>query len=180
MRVRVPPLAPEEPINLRSSRSDQRSLTGTVREEEARTLKWGVRGSSPPPTGSAGWPKAIGRSPQPARVPPLALRRRPPEAGYGGPAEASAKAGLKTGRIVVKSVYVLRSAKRRRPHYVGITQDFERRLWEHNADHSPYTSGGAPWTTVVVIRFDEDEKAMRFEEYLKSGSGRAFAKRHFL
>jgi GIY-YIG catalytic domain. len=79
-----------------------------------------------------------------------------------------------------KSVYILRSSSRRRPNYVGITGNFERRLAEHNANHSPYTSGGAPWTPVVVVRFEDDRKAERFEEYLKTGSGRAFAKRHFL
>jgi len=29
------------------------------------------------------------------------------------------------------------------------------------------------------IRFAEDQKADAFEKYLKSGSGHAFAKRHF-
>ena len=80
----------------------------------------------------------------------------------------------------LKNVYILRSELRRRQNYVGITGNFERRLAEHNANHSPYTSGGAPWTTVVVVRFEDDRKAERFEEYLKTGSGRAFAKRHFL
>ncbi len=45
-------------------------------------------------------------------------------------------------------------------------QDFDRRFWEHNADHARYTSGGAPWATVVVIRFEDELKATRFEEYL--------------
>ena len=80
----------------------------------------------------------------------------------------------------MKEVYILRSDERRRPSYVSVTQDFKRRLGEHNSGRSPYTSGGEPWTPVVVIRFENDEKADRFEEYLKSGSGRAFAKRHFL
>jgi hypothetical protein len=32
---------------------------------------------------------------------------------------------------------------------------------------------------VVSIRFADPRVAARFERYLKSGSGRAFAKRHF-
>jgi hypothetical protein len=30
-----------------------------------------------------------------------------------------------------------------------------------------------------VIEFPDEERAIRFERYLKSGSGREFAKRHF-
>jgi hypothetical protein len=32
---------------------------------------------------------------------------------------------------------------------------------------------------VVAIEFPNESAAARFERYLKSGSGRAFAKRHF-
>jgi hypothetical protein len=32
---------------------------------------------------------------------------------------------------------------------------------------------------MVSIEFPEEQTALRFERYLKSGSGRAFAKRHF-
>jgi hypothetical protein len=32
---------------------------------------------------------------------------------------------------------------------------------------------------VVAIRFENNRKAQAFEKYLKSGSGHAFAKRHF-
>jgi len=32
---------------------------------------------------------------------------------------------------------------------------------------------------VVAIGFSDSERALEFEEYLKSGSGIAFARRHF-
>jgi hypothetical protein len=32
---------------------------------------------------------------------------------------------------------------------------------------------------VVQLEFADEQTARRFERYLKSGSGRAFAKRHF-
>jgi hypothetical protein len=32
---------------------------------------------------------------------------------------------------------------------------------------------------VVFLRFEDDARAWEFERYLKSGSGRAFAKKHF-
>ncbi len=36
-----------------------------------------------------------------------------------------------------------------------------------------------PWSVVVSIEFQTERDAVRFEKYLKSGSGRSFAKRHF-
>ena len=36
-----------------------------------------------------------------------------------------------------------------------------------------------PWQFVVSIEFAEERTAVHFERYLKSGSGRAFARRHF-
>jgi putative endonuclease len=36
-----------------------------------------------------------------------------------------------------------------------------------------------PWELVVALEFGNEERALAFERYLKSGSGRAFAKRHF-
>jgi hypothetical protein len=36
-----------------------------------------------------------------------------------------------------------------------------------------------PWSLVVSLEFADAVTARRFERYLKSGSGRAFAKRHF-
>jgi len=36
-----------------------------------------------------------------------------------------------------------------------------------------------PWSALVVVEFSEEPAAARFEKYLKSGSGRAFAKHHF-
>jgi hypothetical protein len=36
-----------------------------------------------------------------------------------------------------------------------------------------------PWGLVAAIILADEPTAIRFERYLKSGSGRAFAKRHF-
>ena len=79
----------------------------------------------------------------------------------------------------MKYVYLLRSLSHPDQRYVGLTVDFQSRLAEHNRGKSPYTSKYAPWRPVVVVRFDNDEKAEAFEKYLKHGSGHAFAKRHF-
>ena len=37
---------------------------------------------------------------------------------------------------------------------------------------------GRPWNVDMVIELADGERALRFERYLKSGSGVAFAKRH--
>jgi predicted GIY-YIG superfamily endonuclease len=63
--------------------------------------------------------------------------------------------------------------------YVGSTGDLAKRLAAHNAGRSPHTSKFAPWELVVAIQFTGPRKANAFERYLKSGSGRAFANRHF-
>jgi len=36
-----------------------------------------------------------------------------------------------------------------------------------------------PWKVEAYFAFETREKAAAFEDYLKSGSGHAFAKRHF-
>lgn len=76
-------------------------------------------------------------------------------------------------------VYILRSERKPERHYVGVTSDVDRRLEWHNHAPCGYTVANRPWSLVVVLEFPTEEEAARFERYLKSGSGRAFAKRHF-
>ena len=78
----------------------------------------------------------------------------------------------------MKYVYLLESISRPGKRYIGISDDFNQRLKDHNAGKSPHTAKYKPWKTIVVVRFDDDHKANAFEKYLKSGSGHAFAKRH--
>jgi predicted GIY-YIG superfamily endonuclease len=76
-------------------------------------------------------------------------------------------------------VYVLRSESDPSRHYVGATTDVDERLHWHNEGPSGQTVFNRPWRIVVSIEFPDERTALRFERYLKSGSGRAFAKRHF-
>lgn len=76
-------------------------------------------------------------------------------------------------------VYVLRSQSDPARHYVGLTSDVERRLGWHNAGPTGHTVRHRPWSVVVAVEFADERTATRFERYLKSGSGRAFATRHF-
>ena len=76
-------------------------------------------------------------------------------------------------------VYVLRSSNDPDRHYTGITSDLKRRLAEHNRDSSHHTAKHRPWHPIAAIWLPDPAKARAFERYLKTGSGRAFAKRHF-
>ena len=77
-----------------------------------------------------------------------------------------------------RSVYILQSLSTGRP-YVGLTADVAARLADHNADRCPHTARYRPWQLHIVIELPDEQRATAFERYLKSGSGRAFAKRHF-
>jgi predicted GIY-YIG superfamily endonuclease len=80
-------------------------------------------------------------------------------------------------------VYILESLADPKKHYVGCTNDVPDRVIRHNAgkseSQSRHTSIHGPWKLVVEIGFEDRAKAFAFEKYLKSGSGRAFAKKHF-
>lgn len=83
-------------------------------------------------------------------------------------------------RPLTRTVYLLRSVSRPERHYIGITSDVVRRLDVHNSGGSRHTMTDRPWRLVSCVEFADEAQALRFEKYLKSGSGRAFAKRHLL
>ena len=76
-------------------------------------------------------------------------------------------------------VYYLRSTAFPDKTYIGYTTDLQRRLEEHNTGKSTYTKQFTPWKVVGFFGFDEQSKALRFEQYLKSNAGRIFLKRYF-
>jgi putative endonuclease len=76
-------------------------------------------------------------------------------------------------------VYILRSDADPNRHYVGLTSDIARRLIWHNSGPSGVTLRNRPWSVLVSVEFTDPTAASRFERYLKTGSGRAFSKRHF-
>lgn len=79
----------------------------------------------------------------------------------------------------MRYVYILQSDANPERFYVGQTTDPERRLDEHNSGKSTHTNKFRPWKLTVCVGFPDCGKAARFERYLKSGSGRAFATKHF-
>jgi putative endonuclease len=74
-------------------------------------------------------------------------------------------------------VYILRSLEHVERYYVGITADLHARLKKHNAKEVPHTSKYAPWALKTYVAFHDEKQAFAFEKYLKSASGRAFAKK---
>jgi predicted GIY-YIG superfamily endonuclease len=76
-------------------------------------------------------------------------------------------------------VYLLQSQPHPQQRYVGLTQNLQRRLAAHNAGTSKHTAKHRPWHLVVAVWLNDEGRARAFENYLKSGSGRAFAQRHF-
>jgi putative endonuclease len=87
--------------------------------------------------------------------------------------------GFDVSRIVSEPkrfVYILKSINTGATYYVGVTSNMPARLAAHNAGLSSHTWAHRPWKTLVVIEFDEEKPALEFEPYLKTGSGREFAR----
>ncbi len=75
----------------------------------------------------------------------------------------------------MKYVYLLESIDHPAETYIGLTDDLKSRFAGHNAGRSPHTAKFKPWRLVTYIAFSDERKAVDFERYLKSASGRAFA-----
>ena len=75
--------------------------------------------------------------------------------------------------------YILQSINFPEHFYVGYTDDLKRRLKQHNIGNSIHTNKFRPWKIRGYVVFDTEEKAQRFEMFLKSGNGRVFQKRFF-
>ena len=76
-------------------------------------------------------------------------------------------------------VYVLVSKVDETVRYTRITRNLQGRLSKHNQGACAYTSKHRPWRVEIVLAFRSESKARAFEKYLKTGSGREFAPRHF-
>ena len=76
------------------------------------------------------------------------------------------------------NVYILKSINFPHKIYIGYTLDIFLRLQKHNEGGSVYTKKYKPWEIVFSCIFNDKSKAIAFEKYLKSHSGRAFAKKH--
>ena len=72
-------------------------------------------------------------------------------------------------------VYVLKSEIDDRL-YVGLTQNVEKRLKEHNRGKTRSTKGYRPWQLIYVEEYPDRPTARKREKYLKSGYGKQWLK----
>ncbi len=75
----------------------------------------------------------------------------------------------------MKYVYILQSLTDESRHYTGLTDDIKSRLLKHNSGAVAHTRKYRPWRLQTYVAFSDEARAVKFETYLKSGSGRAFA-----
>ena len=75
------------------------------------------------------------------------------------------------------NVYVLKSKKDGKL-YTGITNDLNRRFYEHNKGKksTPSTMRRGPFKIIYKEILPDRESARKREKYLKSGSGREYLK----
>ncbi|HEX4097955.1 MAG TPA: GIY-YIG nuclease family protein [Caulobacteraceae bacterium] len=79
----------------------------------------------------------------------------------------------------MRYVYILESLTAPDRFYAGVTKDLPARVQKHNAGEVSHTSKFTPWRVRTYFGFTNEKRAFEFEKYLKSASGRAFAKKRF-
>ena len=62
--------------------------------------------------------------------------------------------------------------------YTGFSEDLKERIIRHQNGYVPATKSRLPIELIFYCAFINKYKALAFEKYLKSGSGRAFIQRH--
>jgi len=60
--------------------------------------------------------------------------------------------------------------------YVGLTNDVDRRLIEHNCGYNKKTKAYKPFKLIYSKKFETRHEARLKEKYLKSGIGKEFLK----
>ena len=73
-------------------------------------------------------------------------------------------------------VYILKSINFSKT-YVGITDNIERRLSQHNNGDSFYTKRYLPWEIVHKEEHSDRIEARKREKYLKSAAGRRYLRK---
>lgn len=62
--------------------------------------------------------------------------------------------------------------------YIGCTDNLITRIDRHKKGQVPATKNRLPVKLIAYLAFSNKYTAFNFEKYLKSGSGRAFIKKH--
>jgi predicted GIY-YIG superfamily endonuclease len=77
-------------------------------------------------------------------------------------------------------VYILQSLPFPGETYTGITENLKERLIVHNLGESKHTAKFEPWKILTAVWLADEAKARALEKYLKTGSGRAWARKHLI
>jgi putative endonuclease len=77
-------------------------------------------------------------------------------------------------------VYIIRSSSSSEQIYIGATANLKERIADHNAGKSSHTAKFVPWELLWYSAFPDKFRALEFEQYLKSHSGRAFANKRLI
>lgn len=81
-------------------------------------------------------------------------------------------------KLEIMYVYILKSLKYSKT-YVGIANNLDRRLKEHNLGLSKFTDSYKPWRIIYTEKCSNRQTARKREKYLKASSGRRWIKREF-
>jgi predicted GIY-YIG superfamily endonuclease len=77
-------------------------------------------------------------------------------------------------------MYYIYSLKCKDGYYIGCTNDLKERMNKHKKGYIVATKNRLPIRLEFYFAIEDKYKAFNFEKYLKSGSGRAFLKKHFI
>ncbi len=75
-------------------------------------------------------------------------------------------------------MYYVYSLKCKDGYYIGYTKDLKNRFKRHKSGGSIATRDRRPLSLDFYFATADKHKALKLEKYLKSGSGRAFTKKH--
>lgn len=75
-------------------------------------------------------------------------------------------------------VYILKLSNK--SYYVGYSTDLKHRITAHNSGIVKTTKDCRPLDLVFYCAFKNKHKALKFERYLKEGSGFAFRNKHLI
>jgi putative endonuclease len=78
----------------------------------------------------------------------------------------------------MRFVYILKCADG--DLYTGCTENIDERLNRHKTGQVPATKTRLPIELISYTALPDKYVAFEFEKYLKSGSGRAFIKKHLV
>ena len=77
--------------------------------------------------------------------------------------------------MVKYCVYAIKSRKDNRI-YVGMMENAEKRLNEHNRGHTKSTKGYVPWVLIFIKEVPDRNEGRKWEKYYKSGVGKEYLK----